>query len=240
MTKAAKEYIIFPLDVPTPAKARYFIDLLADRVGMFKVGLELFVGAGPEIIDQINTNSQARVFLDLKLHDIPATVQRAMQRIAGLGVAMTTVHCSGSKRMLEAAVRGSEGRVDVLGVTVLTSMSAADIRADGFKDRFVKDLGSLVVHRAAMAQAAGCRGVVCSGLEVGMINAALGDAFMTVTPGIRPSWEATAGDDQQRIVTPAEAITAGADHLVIGRPIRDAQDPREAARRIAAEIEAVL
>jgi len=237
--KAAKDYIIFPLDVPSPEKAQYYIDCLADCVGMFKVGLELFVAAGPGIVARIKEAGAAQVFLDLKLHDIPATVLRAMQRIAELGVALTTVHCSGSLKMMEAAVQGSGGRVAVLGVTVLTSMSVTDIQEAGFKDQFVADLRSLVVKRATMAKAAGCRGVVCSGLEAQMIRDVLGSAFMTVTPGIRPSWE-VGGDDQQRIVTPAQAIQAGADYLVIGRPIRDAQDPREAAVRIAAEIDTAL
>jgi orotidine-5'-phosphate decarboxylase len=238
--KAAKDYLIFPLDVPSPAKAQHYIDCLADCVGMFKVGLELFVASGPGIIARIKEAGAARVFLDLKLHDIPATVLRAMQRVAELGVALTTVHCSGSQQMMEAAVQGSGGRVAVLGVTVLTSMNATDIQEAGFKDQFVADLKSLVVKRATMAKAAGCSGVVCSGLEVPMIRDALGSAFMTVTPGIRPSWEAGAGDDQQRIVTPGQAVKAGADYLVIGRPIRDAQDPRAAALRIAAEIDSVL
>ncbi len=238
--KAAKDHIIFPLDVPSPQEAEQYIDCLADCVGMFKVGLELFVAAGPGIVARIKEAGTARVFLDLKLHDIPATVARAMQRISGLGVALTTVHCSGARNMLEAAVQGSGGRVAVLGVTVLTSMNATDIQADGFKDEFVEDLRSLVVKRAIMAKNAGCRGVVCSGLEVQMIKADLGSGFLAVTPGIRPSWDTGAGDDQQRIVTPAQAIQAGADYLVIGRPIRDAQDPRDAALRIAEEIETVL
>lgn len=240
MKKAAKEYIVFPLDVPSFEQAQDLIDQLADCVGMFKVGLELYIASGPGIIARIKDAGAAQVFLDLKLHDIPATVARAMQRVAGLGVAMTTVHCAGSQKMMQAAVQASDGQVDVLGVTVLTSMNTADIQADGFKDQFAADLGSLVVQRAAKAQAAGCSGVVCSGLEVGMIKKALGNAFMAVAPGIRPSWEATAGDDQQRIVTPAQAIEAGADYLVIGRPIRDARDPRAAAQRIAAEIDAAL
>jgi orotidine-5'-phosphate decarboxylase len=238
--KAPKDYIVFPLDVPSQAEAQHYIDLLADQVGMFKVGLELYVACGPEIIEHIRHAGSARVFLDLKLHDIPATVARAMQRIAGLGVAMTTIHCAGSQKMMAAAVKASNGRVAVLGVTVLTSMNADDLKADGFEDRFASDLEALVVHRAAMAQTAGCSGVVCSGLEAGRIKQTLGKAFLAVTPGIRPAWEVTGSDDQQRIVTPARAIQAGADYLVIGRPIRDARAPREAAQRIAVEIDAAL
>ena len=238
--KTAKDYLIFPLDLPTPDQAREYVDRLAECVGMFKVGLELFIAAGPEIINQIKTTSNAQVFLDLKLHDIPATVQRAMQRIAELGVALTTIHCAGSLKMMAAAVEGSGGQVGVLGVTVLTSMNADDLKTAGFKDQYVADLQSLVVKRAAMAQSAGCSGVVCSGQEVKMLRATLGQELLMVTPGIRPAYNVSAGDDQQRIVTPAQAIANGADYLVIGRPIRDARDPREAALRIVAEIEAAL
>jgi orotidine-5'-phosphate decarboxylase len=142
--------------------------------------------------------------------------------------------------MMEAAVKGSDGRVGVLGVTVLTSMNAEDLRSAGFKDQFVADLQSLVVKRAAMAQSAGCSGVVCSGQEVQILRSTLGQDFVMVTPGIRPAWDVSSEDDQQRVVTPAQAIANGADYLVIGRPIRDARDPREAALRVISEIEAVL
>ena len=132
---------------------------------MFKVGLELFIRSGPEIIAFIHSAGPAGVFLDLKLHDIPATVSRAMAGIAALGVRMATVHCGESQRMLEAAVAGSGGRVGVLAVTVLTSVSAQDIAAAGFREELAGDLPRLVLRRARMAQQAGCAGVVCSGLE---------------------------------------------------------------------------
>ena len=141
---------------------------------------------------------------------------------------------------MAADVEGSGGQVGVLGVTVLTSMNADDLKTAGFKEQFVTDLKALVVKRAVMAQSAGCRGVVCSGLEVPLLREALGTEFLTVTPGIRPAWEISDQDDQQRIVTPGRAIADGADYLVIGRPIRDARDPREAALRVIAEIEAAL
>jgi orotidine-5'-phosphate decarboxylase len=237
--KSPKDYIIFALDVPTVESARHYVDQLGDSVGMFKVGLELYIRSGPEIIARIKDAGAAQVFLDLKLHDIPATVARAMQRIAELDVALTTVHCAGSK-MLSAAVQGSDGKVGILGVTVLTSMSMEDIREAGFKDEFADDLSALAFKRAAMAKAAGCRGVICSGREVEMLKGALGKNFLAVTPGIRPQWEVTPADDQARVVTPARAVACGADYIVIGRPIRDAQDPRDAARRIADEIESVL
>ncbi|MBW1753256.1 MAG: orotidine-5'-phosphate decarboxylase [Deltaproteobacteria bacterium] len=238
--KQAKDYIIFPLDVPSLESAKQYVEMLSESVGMFKVGLELFIRSGPEIIKFIKASGAAGVFLDLKLHDIPATISRAMESVAGLGVAFATVHCGESQRMLEAAVAGSGGKVGVLGVTVLTSVASKEIAAAGFVEEFSADISKLVLKRAAMAKAAGCKGVVCSGLEVKMIKKALGKDFVAVTPGIRPAWDGMSQDDQQRITTPAQAVKNGSDYLVIGRPIRDAKTPRDTANRIAEEIKAVL
>lgn len=206
---------------------------------MFKVGLELFVQAGPDIVRFIRNAGDTRIFLDLKFHDIPATVSRAMKRVADLGVAWVTVHCGESPKMLAAAVEGGAGKVGVLGVTVLTSVSSEEIHAAGFQKELVEDPGRLVLKRAAVAHEAGCAGVVCSGREAAGIKSAFGKEFLAVTPGIRPAWEGSSADDQARVTTPAQAIRNGADYLVIGRPIRDAADPRKAARRIAEEIAAV-
>ncbi|MFC1578110.1 orotidine-5'-phosphate decarboxylase [Thermodesulfobacteriota bacterium] len=236
----AKDYIIFPLDVASEDEARRYVALLADHVGLFKVGLELFIRSGPEIVRFINSAGSAGVFLDLKLHDIPATVSRAMAGIADLGVDFATVHCAETPKMLEAAVSGSRGEVRLLGVTVLTSVSAEDIQAAGYRSEYYPDLSGLVLKRARMAQKAGCAGVVCSGLESMAIKKQVGADFITVTPGIRPSWAAEKKDDQQRVTTPAQAVNNGSDYLVIGRPIRDAADPREAAGRVAEEIEGAL
>jgi orotidine-5'-phosphate decarboxylase len=238
--KQPKDYIIFPLDVPTLREAKRYVALLSEHVGMFKVGLELFIRSGPEIINLVKTSGAAGVFLDLKLHDIPVTVERAVEIIADLGVTFVTVHCGESKRMLESAVEKSEGRVGILGVTVLTSVLGTDIDDAGFRDEFSADISRLVLKRAAMAEAAGCAGVVCSGLEVKMIKQAARQGFIVVTPGIRPTWGDRNQDDQQRVSTPAQAVTNGSDYLVIGRPIRDAEDPKQAAIRIAKEIEAVI
>ncbi len=238
--KNAKDYIIFPLDVTSINEAKKYVELLAESVGMFKVGLELFVHSGPEVIRFIHSQCACRIFLDLKLHDIPATVKRAMARIADLEVAFATVHVGESRRMLEAAVEGSRGRVGILGVTLLTSVSAADLKLAGYRDDLSGDLRRTVMQRAEIARAAGCAGVVCSGLEAKQIKEKLGKDFLAVTPGVRPTWAVTANEDQKRIATPAQAIAAGADYLVIGRPIRDAQDPRQAAAQIAAEIEDAL
>ncbi|MEA3230813.1 MAG: orotidine-5'-phosphate decarboxylase [Thermodesulfobacteriota bacterium] len=230
------DHIIFALDMPSFEAARTYIDLLSGRVGMFKVGLELFIQAGPGIVQYIHELGKTGVFLDLKLHDIPATVSRAMKRIADLGVVLTTVHCGENPAMLEAAAAAC-GQVGVLGVTVLTSVSGPNLLQAGFKAEYADQVKRLVQKRAEAAKDAGCAGVVCSGSEVEMIKKRLGRQFLAVTPGIRPADKTIADDDQQRITTPGQAIRDGADYLVIGRPIQHADDPRRMVRRIAAEIE---
>lgn len=238
--KRSKDYIIFPLDVPSFEEAHRLTGLLAGEVGMFKVGLELFIREGADVIKMIHDYGDAGIFLDLKLHDIPVTVERAVEQIADFDVDLATVHCGESRKMLEHAVKGSGGRVNILGVTVLTSVSGEDILTAGFVTDYAEDMERLVMKRAEMAKAAGCAGVVCSGHEAGLIKSRLGDGFLAVTPGIRPSWQGISADDQKRVMTPAQAVKNGSDYIVIGRPLRNASDPREAARRVADEIEAVL
>jgi orotidine-5'-phosphate decarboxylase len=238
--KQPKDYIIFPLDVATRAEAHRYIDLLAGYVGLFKVGLELFIECGPDIVHNVRDVGRAGVFLDLKLHDIPATVSRAMQRVSELEVNFVTVHCAGGAAMLDAAVAGSRGKVGVLGVTVLTSLSPEDLTAIGVEDKWARDPEALVLHRATMAHAAGCAGIVCSGREAGAVKTRFGQGLKAVTPGIRPLAQGAPADDQKRTTTPSQAVKTGADYLVIGRPIRDAADPVAAARDIAAEIDAAL
>jgi orotidine-5'-phosphate decarboxylase len=240
MKKEAKDYIVFPLDVSSADEGRHWVDRLHTRVGMFKVGLELFLRTGPAMVNWIVEQTSADVFLDLKLHDIPNTVMRAMQGIADLKVALTTVHCGESRAMLEAAVMGGRGAVGVLGVTVLTSVSSTDLQSAGYNSAMASDVSCLVLHKAEMAKKAGCAGIVCSGHEVAMIKKHLGAGFIAVTPGIRPAWQMAEKDDQQRVVTPAGAVADGADYLVIGRPIRTASDPVAAAKRIAEEIEGAM
>ena len=235
-----KDYIVFPLDVPDLKAAEGYVRQLSGHVGIFKVGLELFIQSGPQVMTMIREDSDAAIFLDLKLHDIPATVERAMARVAAYGVELATVHIGESQKMLEAAVRGAGNQVKVLGVTVLTSVSKEDIADAGFLPKYSEDVFNLVRHRAQKAQAAGCAGVVCAGTEAAAIKSHFGREFLAVTPGIRPAWEKTAGDDQKRIVTPADAIYGGSDYLVIGRPIRDAKDPASAARQLCDEIAAAL
>ncbi len=239
--KHPKDYLIFPLDVPTIDEAGRYVSLLQDSVGIFKVGLELFIKAGPDIVHEIRKiSANARIFLDMKLHDIPETVYRAMQGIASLGISYATVHCGESKKMLEAAVRGADGKVHLLGVTVLTSVAKDDIRSAGYDESFADDISRLVLKKAEMAKNAGFAGVICSGHEAGQIKKMCGKSFLAVTPGIRPAWDIAKGDDQARIMTPARAIQNGSDHLVIGRPIRDAKDPAMAAQRVLEEIKNTL
>jgi orotidine-5'-phosphate decarboxylase len=207
---------------------------------MFKIGLELFIHTGPDLVRWITEHTGAGIFLDLKLHDIPVTVERAMRGVADLSVKLATVHCGESRNMLQAAVAGGGGKVGVLGVTVLTSVVASDLRTAGYAYDITKELSRLVLHKANMAKEAGCAGVVCSGKEVELIKHKMGDAFLTVTPGIRPDWSGGGKDDQKRVVTPSMAVAKGSDYVVIGRPIRDADDPVKAAARIAEEIDAVL
>ncbi len=240
MTQSITDYLAFPLDVASVQDARELVRILDGHVGYFKIGLELFIDQGPRVVQMVREQSRAKIFLDLKLHDISATVGRAMERVAGLGVELVTVHTSSSFQMLENAVRAGKGKTGVLGVTLLTDNDAAAVEAGGFRDEFVRDTGKLVMLRAHAAHRAGCAGVVCSGKEAARIKARFGSSFMAVTPGIRPQWSLLEHDDQKRVTTPARAIAQGSDLLVIGRPIRDAKDPAGAARKVAQEIRDAL
>ena len=231
---APQDRLIFPLDLPDLEAALGYVYLLKGKVGYFKIGLELFISQGPAGVREIKKAAESsRIFLDLKLHDIPATVGRAMAAASGLGGDLITVHADGSRKMIEAA-KAAAGSAKVLAVTVLTSLDPA--RDDLGLDPEYKKPGALVRHRAREALAAGADGLVCSGLEAAVLRSEFGPAPLLVTPGIRPAWSLVAGDDQQRVVTPVEAIKAGADLLVIGRPIRDAPDPARAAEMAAEEI----
>ena len=205
---------------------------LQGRVGTVKLGLEAFTACGPDLVREVNELGLP-VFLDLKLHDIPNTVERAARTAARLGVAMLTVHASGGEAMLKAAVAGvaaAERPPVVLAVTVLTSLDDAALSELGIPGGAARR----VTAWAQIARRAGCGGVVCSPQEAAALRASIGAGFLLVTPGIRPAGEAAG--DQRRIATPASAITAGADILVIGRPITAAPDPAAAAEAIAAEL----
>jgi len=245
LQKEPKDRIIFPLDFPDYNSAKKYVEILKGRIGLFKVGLELFVKEGPEILKLIAEEGKAKIFLDLKFHDIPETVKGAMKSANALSAEFITVHCDEGRRLLEAVVeearlkpRTTEG-TKVLAVTVLTSLSRDSLKEMGMREE-LQDPLKLVLHRAGIAKSAGCAGVVCSGLEASFVRKEFGNDFIIVTPGIRPSWSVIKNDDQQRIVTPSDAIKAGADYIVVGRTIRTAKDPMDAVKRIAEEIEKAL
>ena len=234
--KIPKDYIIFPLDVPNYDGAMGYVETLKEDVGLFKVGLELFISQGPKIIDAIRNVSNAGIFLDLKLHDIPATVLRAFHAASVHKPTFVTVHCDEGGEILKSVAENNPGNTKILAITVLTSLNQDKLKILGYRDEYANNISALVLQKARLAKDAGCHGVVCSGLEVGMVKKTLGADLIAVTPGIRSAWTRVEQDDQQRIVTPADAVRNGSDYVVIGRPIRDAKDPRDAARRVAEEI----
>ena len=234
-----KSRLIFALDIPSLDEAVSFVQKLDGSVGMFKVGLELFIKEGPAVLTAIRDHSDAEIFLDLKLHDIPATVERAVQSAVARNVRFLTVHCAGGEAMLKAAVKGAgDSGLQILGVTVLTSISAEDLTKEmGYRKGLT--LEDLAVTRAEMAEKAGCAGVICSGLEIASIRKNF-KSLKTVVPGIRQMDSTLSNDDQKRVVTPQRAIQSGADYLVVGRPIRDADDPKATAQKIVQEISEAL
>lgn len=227
-----RERLIFALDVPTPEDARELVERLGDSVVFYKIGLELFMAGGYwELVDWLVARGK-RVFVDLKFFDVPATVGSAVRRLNGRGVTFATVH--GNDAMLRAAVEAAES-VQVLAVTVLTSLDRGDLDDLGFEC----DPKQVVLSRAKRALEIGCAGVISSGLEAPEIRAELGPKLMVVTPGIRPI-ENRPVDDQKRMVDVAQAFRNGADHIVVGRPIRNAEDPKAAAESIQQTIAEVF
>jgi orotidine-5'-phosphate decarboxylase len=229
-----KDRLIFALDVPGKKEAERYAKMLEGVVGCFKIGLELFISEGPEVVKIIQDQSAANIFLDLKLHDIPATVRGALRSAEKLGVQYITIHSTEGEGILEAAQEVKNGDLEVLAVTVLTSTSDFSLASLGIHEDINVD--TIVLDRATRAKKLGCAGVVCSGEEVKMVKSKCGDDLKIVVPGIRPEWARVSGDDQNRIVTPSQAIEDGADMIVVGRPIRDAENPREAAQKIIEEI----
>ena len=228
--------IAFALDYASLDKARSAARLVAPAIGMIKVGLELFVGAGPAVMG-LGMDVGLPVFLDLKLHDIPETVERAVAQASGLGARLVTVHASGGRAMLKRAVTraASEGgSLAICAVTILTSLDAADVRDLGMGG----DPAAAAVRLARVAFDEGVRWFVCSPAEVRALREVLGKDAVLVTPGVRPAGgDAAARGDQKRVATPEQAIADGADWVVVGRPIRDAADPLAAARAIAGAIQ---
>lgn len=224
--------IIIPLDVRTVDDAFAMVDRLGDGADFYKVGFELYTHGGPDVVRRL-VDAGKRVFLDLKLHDIPNTVRRAVAVASGLGVDLLTLHTAGGPTMMEAAAAERSGQLRLLGVTVLTSLTPHEMST--IWDREIRSVRDEVGRLAVMAKDAGVDGVVASALEASWIRGQVGEGFLIVTPGIRPAG-ADAGD-QSRIATPAEAVQAGADYLVIGRPITAAPDPAAALASIRAEID---
>ncbi|MGB8731671.1 MAG: orotidine-5'-phosphate decarboxylase [Candidatus Sulfotelmatobacter sp.] len=228
-----RQRLIVALDVSTAVAARKIVTAVGDSALTYKVGMQLYTAEGPQLVRDL-VSSGRRVFLDLKYHDIPNTVATAVREAAQLGVSMLTVHASGSQRMLRAAVdaaRTVSPSLIVLGVTVLTSMDESDLEKIGVPGTVTDE----VLRLARLALASGCQGIVTSAREAAKLRAELGDEFALVTPGVRPA--GSGHEDQVRVVTPAEAIAAGASHIVVGRPITGAADPAAAARAILAEID---
>jgi orotidine-5'-phosphate decarboxylase len=223
---AARERICAAVDFPSWAEAEPFARAVAAEVGMLKVGLELFVAGGPPVVRAAAALGRP-VFLDLKLHDIPNTVEGAARSAAASGASLLTVHAGGGDDMVRAAVRGAGGRLRVLAVTVLTSLDDAALERIGLAG----PASEAVVRLARLAVSAGAGGLVCSPHEVAAVRAAVGPEPLLVVPGVRPP--GAAKGDQARVATPAEAVAAGADVVVVGRPLREGSDPAAAARRIA-------
>ena len=236
---AAKDRIIVALDVEDMYEALRLVELLHADVGAFKIGKQLFTARGPEAVRRIHKLG-GRVFLDLKFHDIPTTVARASVEAARHGVFMFNMHALGGLAMMQEAVKavralpGAELRPLMIAVTVLTSMGPDDLKPLGI----TLPIDELVPRLALLAKEAGMDGVVASPREIGLIKKACGPDFLVVTPGIRP--RGADANDQKRAMTPAEAVQAGADFIVVGRPITHAIDPQAAARSIAQEMSPVL
>lgn len=229
-----RQRLIVALDVSAPAAARNIVAAVGDSALAYKVGMQLYTAEGPSIVREL-VSSGRRVFLDLKYHDIPNTVGAAVAEAANLGVAMLTVHAAGGAKMLRAATDAAQTvnpHLVVLGVTVLTSMDDSDLGTLGVRGSVLDQ----VLRLSALALSNGCKGVVASARECPALRAEFGQEFAIVTPGVRPA--GSGHDDQARVVTPAEAIAAGASHIVVGRPITEAGDPAAEARAILGQLAA--
>jgi len=239
MQLTARERLVLALDVDDLKKADELVDKLSDYVGVFKIGSQLFTAEGAKVVNMVNKRG-GKVFLDLKFHDIPNTVARAAEVATKLGVYIFNVHTSGGYEMMKAAAEATKKislalgvrKPLILGVTLLTSINQKILEKE---ISVKKKLEEQVVHLAKLAKAAGLDGVVASSWEIKEIRKACGENFVILTPGIRPAGKSS--DDQKRVMTPREAIKLGSDFLVIGRPIRDASNPVEAAKEILKEME---
>ena len=224
-----RDRLIVALDFPNQSKALALVAALHDSVSFYKIGLQLYTVGGPAVVQAIAATG-AKIFLDLKLHDIPNTVANAVAAAGDLGVNLLTVHLTGGSAMLEAAVKAKPAQLSLLGVTVLTSATEETLREIGVTAQVEEQ----VLRLARLGRTAGVDGLITSPQEVAALRKQLGEKTLLVTPGIRPAW--AAADDQKRFTTPREAIDAGADYLVVGRPITGADDPRGAVERIVKEL----
>jgi orotidine-5'-phosphate decarboxylase len=226
-----RQRLIVALDVSTAAAAHKIVAAVGDSALTYKVGMQLYTAEGPSFVRDLVASGR-RVFLDLKYHDIPNTVGAAVREAAALGVSMLTVHASGAGKMLRAAVEAGRAAPEmmILAVTVLTSMDEADLTAVGIHGSVTEEVSRL----AALALAEGCHGIVASAREASTLRTELGDRFAIVTPGVRLA--GSGHGDQVRVVTPSEAMAAGASHIVVGRPITEAADPAAAALTILGQM----
>jgi len=229
-----RERLIVALDVSSSAAARQIVTAVGESASIYKVGMQLYTAEGPPVVRDLIASGH-RVFLDLKYHDIPNTVAAAVKEAAALKVSMLTVHSSGGSKMLRAATDAARSNpaLITLAVTVLTSMAGSDLEEIGIS----AEMTLQVLRLARMAIDCGCQGIVSSAREVSDLRRALGDEIAIVTPGVRPA--GASHGDQARVVTPAQAIAAGASHIVIGRPITEAPNPSAAARAILDEMTAI-
>ena len=224
--------VIIPLDVPSVSDAFALVDRLGDEADFYKVGFELYTRGGLEVVREL-VSREKRVFLDIKLHDIPNTVARAVEAASDLGVDLLTLHASGGQRMMAAAAEARSSHLKLLGVTVLTSMTTDEMASAWGRE--ISSVRDEVLRLANLGKEAGLDGIVSSALEASWIRQKIGPRFLIVTPGIRPA--GSDSDDQNRVATPREAIQSGADFLVIGRPITKADDPSAAFAAVLKEIE---
>jgi orotidine-5'-phosphate decarboxylase len=225
----ARDRLIVALDFPTQVKALALVSVLSDAVSIYKIGLQLYTAVGPAIVQAVAATG-AKIFLDLKLHDIPSTVAKAVAAAGELGVQMLTIHLSGGGAMLKAAVEAKAPDLALLGVTVLTSATQETLGEIGVSS----GVDAQVLRLVELGKKSGVDGLITSPHEVGLLRERLGSEITLVTPGVRPTW--AAADDQKRFTTPREALRAGADYLVIGRPITAAPDPRTAVERVVEEM----
>lgn len=224
-----RDRLIVALDFPTQAKALALVSVLSGSVSIYKIGLQLYTASGPEIVRAVAATG-AKIFLDLKLYDIPNTVAKAVAAAGELGVEMLTVHLSGGRAMLEAAVQTKPPGLTLLGVTVVTSATEETLRETGVNSGIEEQ----VIRLAELGKASGIDGLITSPHEVRILRERLGHELKLITPGVRPSW--AAADDQKRFTTPREALERGADYLVIGRPITADPNPRQAVARLLDEL----